>query len=150
MDNQGLLDGLHAGFFQRFWLIVGKSVIKEVKKIFKERKVPKILNRTNVNLIPKIHGLEVIGNYHPISICNTVHKLIPKIIVERLRLLLDKIISPVQSAFIPGRKGVDNMIILQETIHTISRKRGKVGYMTIKVDLEKAYNKLEWGFIRDT
>lgn len=150
MDNQGLLDGLHAGFFQRFWLIVGKSVIKEVKKIFKERKVPKILNRTNVTLIPKIHGPEVIGNYHPISICNTVHKLIPKIIVERLRLLLDKIISPVQSAFIPGRKGVDNMIILQETIHTISRKRGKVGYMTIKVDLEKAYNKLEWGFICDT
>ncbi|XP_065616028.1 uncharacterized protein LOC136061748 [Quercus suber] len=48
------------------------------------------------------------------------------------------------------QKGVDNAIIMQETIHTISKKRGKVGYMAIKVDLEKAYDKLEWGFIHDT
>lgn len=79
-----------------------------------------------------------------------VYKPIPKIIVARLRSLLGKIVSPVQSTFVPGRKGVDNAIIVLETIHTISRKRGKVWYMDIKVDLEKAYDKLEWGFIHDT
>lgn len=108
------------------------------------------MNRTNVTLIPKIQGPEVIGNYHPINLCNMVYKPIPKIIVARLRSLLGKIVSPVQSTFVPGRKGVDNTIIVQETIHTISRKRGKVWYMAIKVDLEKAYDKLEWGFIHDT
>ena len=50
---------------------------------------------------------------------------------------------PVQSAFVSGRKGVNNAIIVQEIIHTISKMKGKVGYMAIKVDLEKAYDKLE-------
>ena len=50
---------------------------------------------------------------------------------------------PVQSAFVSRRKGVNNAIIVQEIFHTISKKKGKVGYMAIKVDLEKAYDKLE-------
>ncbi|XP_050259191.1 uncharacterized protein LOC126704213 [Quercus robur] len=55
----------------------------------------------------------------------------------------------IKTAFVPGRKGIDNAIIIQEIIHTLSKKRGKVGYMAIKIDLEKAYDKLEWSFIRD-
>ena len=49
----------------------------------------------------------------------------------------------------PGRKSVDNAIIVQEIIHSLSKKRGKVGYIALKIDLEKAYDKLEWSFIRD-
>ena len=64
--------------------------------------------------------------------------------------MLDKLVSLVQSAFVLGRKGVDNAIIMQEIIHTISKKKGRVGYMTVKVDLEKAYDKLKWSFIRET
>ena len=47
-------DGLHAGFFQRFWLVVGKSVLEEVGKIFMERKMLEYLNRTHIALIPKV------------------------------------------------------------------------------------------------
>ena len=43
---------------------------------------------------------------------------------------------------------MDNAIIVQEIVHTLSKKKGKVVYMAIKVDLEKAYDKLEWSFIR--
>ena len=56
---------------------------------------------------------------------------------------MDKLISPVQAAFILGRKGIDNTIIVQEVIHSITKKRGEVGYMALKIDLEKAYDKLE-------
>ena len=48
-----------------------------------------------------------------------------------------------------GCKGIDNAIIVQELIHFINRKKGKLGYMAIKINLEKAYDKLEWSFIRD-
>ncbi|XP_075670193.1 uncharacterized protein LOC142639955 [Castanea sativa] len=110
-------NGLHAGFFQRFWLIVGDSVKAEVKR--------------------------------PISLCNTVYKIITKIIVARLRPILGELISLFQIAFVPGRRGTDNDIIVQELIHTISEKNGRVGYMVIKIDLEKGYDKLERSFIRD-
>ena len=76
-----------------------------------------------------------------------MYKIITKITVAKIRLMLDKIVSSVQSNFVPGRKGVNNAIIVQEIIHTISKKKGRKGYMAIKVDLEKAYYKLEWSFI---
>ena len=131
------LNGLHAGFFQRFWLVVGKSVLEEVGKI------SEYLNRTHIALIPKVQGPETLGNYCPISLSNIVYKVVTKIIVVRLRPFLDKLISPLQSAFVPRRKSVDNAIIVQEIIHSLSKKRGKLGYMALKIDLEKAYDKLE-------
>ena len=104
-------DGLHVGFFHRFWLIVGSSVSDEVKKVFVERRVPEYLNRTHITLIPKIKIPETLGNYTPISLCNTVYKIVTKIIVARLRTFLDKLISLFQIAFVPGRRGIDNAII---------------------------------------
>lgn len=64
-------------------------------------------------------------------------------IVARLKPLLDKLISLLQSAFVPGRRSVDNVIVVQELIHSISNKKGKVGFVAVKVDLEKTYDKLE-------
>lgn len=69
--------------------------------------------------------------------------------VARLRPFLDKLISPMQTTFVPKRKGIDNMIISQEIIHSLGKKRGRAGYMALKIDLEKAYDKLEWNFIKD-
>ena len=89
------------------------------------------------------------GNYKPISLCNIVYKIVTKVIVARLRPYLDKLISPLQVAFVPGRKGIDNAIIAQEVIHSINKKKGKVRYMALKIDLEKVYDKLEWSFIKD-
>ena len=89
------------------------------------------------------------GNYRPISLCNTVYKVLTKIIVAKLRPYLGKLISPLQTTFVLGRKGTDNVIIAQKLIHSLSKKKGKTGYMAIKIDLEKAYDKIEWSFIRE-
>ena len=138
-------NGLHAGFFQRFWLLVGDSVREEVENIFLTRKVIEYLNKTHIVLIPKIQGPESIGNYRPISLCNVVYK----IIVARPRPHLDSLISPYQAAFVPGRRGADNAIIVQELVLTISRMKGSIGAMAIKIDLEKVYDRIEWSFIRE-
>ena len=62
---------------------------------------------------------------------------------------MDKLVSPLQSTCVLGRKGLNNMIIVQELIHTMSLKKGNPGNMAIKIDLEKAYDRLEWHFICD-
>ena len=91
-------NGLHAGFFQKFWLLVGDSVRKEVEKVFIERKFLEYLNNTHIVLIPKIQGSEIIGNYRPISLCNSVYKIITMIIVARIRPHLDTLVSPLLSS----------------------------------------------------
>lgn len=138
------------GFFQRFWLLVEESVKKEVKQIFTSLTMPEYLNRTLITLIPKCSNPESISNYRPISLCNFVYKIVTKLIVARIRPMLSDLISPYQTAFVPGRKGVDNAVIVQKLIHSMSRKKGIGGLVAIKIDLEQAYDCLEWSFIRDT
>ena len=94
-----------------------------------------------------MQGPETIANYKPISLCNSVYKIITKIIVTRIRPHLERLISPYQAAFIPRRRGVDSFIIVQELIHSIGSTKGKNGLMAIKIDLEKSYDKIEWSFI---
>ena len=108
-------------------------MVEEVRKIFTAMEIAEELYRTHITFIPKIPGSETLNNYRPISLCNTVYKIVSKILVARLRPLLGKLISPLQFAFIPSRRGTDNAIIMQELIHTISGKKGR----------------LEWGFIRE-
>ena len=105
-------DGIHAGFYQRFWSMVGKSMVEEIKDTFMRKKIPYYLNRTLIALIPKIQGPETLGNYRLISLCNTVYKVITKIIVARIRPFLDKLVSSLQTAFVPRRKGIDNAIVV--------------------------------------
>ena len=100
-------DGLHMGFFQRFWLITGDSVRREVERAFTSTRVPDYLNKTLIILIPKMQGSETLGNDKPISLCNLVYKIITKVIVARIKPHLDNMISPYQVAFIPGRRGMD-------------------------------------------
>ena len=71
-----------------------------------------------------LKGPESLGNYRPISLCNMVYKIVTKIIVARLRSHLDKLVCPLQSAFVLGRRSVDNAIVVQDLIHTISNKKG--------------------------
>lgn len=75
--------------------------------------------------------------------------MISKILVARIRPHLDSLISPFQAAFISGRKRADNAIIVQELIHTMRITKGSKGTMAIKIDLEKAYDKIKWSFIRE-
>ena len=137
------------GFFQAYWQQVGTLVVNEVFKVFQSSTMPSHLNETLITLIPKHLGADCLAAFRPISLCNTVYKVVTKIIVKRLHPFLPKLISPLQTAFVPGRMGLDNMIITQEIIHTMKLKKGKMGFMAIKIDLEKVYDRLEWHFIRD-
>ena len=134
------VDGLHAGFYQQFWHEVGKSVSEVVMDVFVKRVVSEYLNDTLITLIPKCSSPETLNNYRPISLCNSIYKVISKIIVSRIRPFIGKLIAPVQTAFVPGRKVIDNVLISQELFFALDRKKSKEGYIAIKVDLEKAYD----------
>lgn len=75
-----------------------------------------------------------------------VCKIITKVIVNCIKHLLPLVVGPAQTSFVPGRHITNNIVIAQEVIHLMRRKKGKVGFMAIKVDLEKAYGRINWNF----
>lgn len=69
-------------------------------------------------------------------------------ITNRLKLILSHVISSSQCAFVPGRLITNNIFIAYEAVHAIQRRRrGHRGVMSIKLDMSKAYNRIEWKFL---
>lgn len=112
--------------------------------------MPEGVNDTLVALIPKVQSPENITQYIPISLCNITYKIITKVMVNKIKPILGDLISKEQSSFIPGRQIIDNILAYQEVLHTMRTKQGKKGIMVLKVDLEIAYDRLAWPFIRNT
>ena len=143
-------DGMPAVFFKKFWNTVGNQVTNEVLNVLRGGQIPEGWNNTMIVLIPKGANPEKMKDLRPISLCNVVYKLISKVITNRLKLILPEIISQNQSAFVPGRMISDNTIVAHELIHFLQRKRrGKKAYAAIKLDMSKAYDRVEWGFLHD-
>ncbi|GAU30599.1 hypothetical protein TSUD_392900 [Trifolium subterraneum] len=68
----------------------------------------------------------------------------------RLKMFLPTIISPNQSAFVPGRLITDNTLIANEIFHYLTQTTRKTGFVGIKNDMAKAYDRVEWGFLKAT
>jgi hypothetical protein len=140
-------DSLPPLFFKHYWSIVKPEVIIAVQKFFQSGRLLKPLNHTFITLIPKIDGASSMNQFRPIVLCNVVYKIISKILAFRLKTMLPKFISPWQGAFVPIRLIQDNSIIAFEVINAMKKSKGKLGYIALKMDMEKAYDRMEWSFL---
>ena len=111
----------------------------------KSRSILRALNSTFLTLIPKESGTEDPGKLKPIALCNVIYKIISKVIANCRKPLLPIIISLEQAEFVEGRKILDGIILVHETIHSL--KAMKTLGMLLKLDLSKAYDKLNWHFL---
>jgi hypothetical protein len=103
------------------------------------------VNVTHIALIPKKMNPCCVFDYRLISLCNVVYKLISKVLPNRMKRVLPHIISPTQSAFLPGHLITDNVLVTYEILHTVhSWMWSKTGYIGIKLDMSKAYDMVEW------
>lgn len=89
------------------------------------------------------------SEFRPISLCNVTYKIISKVLANRLKPILDSISLENQSAFVLGRLIIDNVLVAFEIMHYLKKKRDKKeGYMAVKLDMSKAYDHVEWVFIK--
>ncbi|KAH9685373.1 reverse transcriptase domain-containing protein [Citrus sinensis] len=144
-------DGLPAAFFQKHWQIVGEGLTKTCLHILNEQGTLDSLNYTFIALIPKVEKPRKVMEFIPISLCNVVYRIVAKAIANRLKPILNHIISPNQSAFIPNRLITDNVIIGYECLHKIRHSKGhRNGLVALKLDISKAYDRVEWNFLEQT
>ncbi|CAL1377152.1 unnamed protein product [Linum trigynum] len=132
-------------FFKAFWDIVCTSVVEAVISFFASSRMLGSFNHTWLTLIPKVDSVETMRQLRPISLYQFFYKVITKIMATRLASLLPEIVSEGQNGFIKDRQIIDNILIGHELMHYLKiKKQGKKGYMALKVDMEKAYDRVEW------
>lgn len=100
--------------------------------------------------MPKTVDAESIKQYRPISLCNVLYKVITKTVVIRLQQVMQILIKQNQSSFVPSLSISDNIIIAKEVVHTMKTTKSRVGCMAMKVDLEKAYDRIRGDFLKDS
>lgn len=88
------------------------------------------------------------ADLRPISLCNVLIRILSKVLSNRLKPCLASIISDRLNAFVGGRLLTDNALVAFEINHYMKRKaQGKYGVAGLKIDISKAYDRLEWSFI---
>jgi hypothetical protein len=123
-------------------------VIRGARQFFESRRMVDGVNITAIVLIPKKDNPELLKDFRPTSLCNVIYKVVSKCLVNRLRPLLQDMIAPTQSAFVPGRMITDNALIAFECLHAIhSGSNTCKKYDAYKLDLTKAYDRVEWCFL---
>lgn len=118
-------------------------------KFFNDDFFDSCINHTFIALIPKVKDPVNAYNFRHISLCNSIYKLVSKILANRLKQIMPVIISKNQSVFLLGRLITNNIITVYEALYFMkTRQKEREGSMVIKLDIFKAYDILEWSFLK--
>jgi hypothetical protein len=141
-------DGFPGEFYQTFW----DTIRADLMALFSSLHVGKLelfrLNFGEIILLPKMNEAERIQQYRPICLLNISFNFFTKVATIRLNTVADHVVRPSQTAFMQGRNILDGVVVLHEAVHELHLK--KLNWVILKLDFEKAYDKVKWSFLQQT
>ncbi|GLU01659.1 hypothetical protein SLE2022_189580 [Rubroshorea leprosula] len=138
-------DGFNFGFVKNVWELIKADVIRFLHEFHKNGKLVRGLNTSFIVLVPKVDNPQKIEEYRPISLIGVMYKILAKLLANRLKVALDGIVGEQQMAFIRGRQLMDGVVVANEVIDDVKKKRKET--FLFKIDFEKAYDKVSWVFL---
>lgn len=145
IDSSPGPDGWNSKFYQLHWQHLKNQLLEAIQESFNTGKILHELNHTFITLIPKVESPTMIEEFRPIACCNVLYKILSKVICNRLTKVLPDLISECQSAFIKGRHISENSLLAHELIRNFNKPGADK--MCLKIDLQKAYDKINRQFI---
>jgi hypothetical protein len=141
-------DGINAAFYKSAWSWIKDDIHTLVTNFYSTAHFDDDINKTFIALIPKKEQPIIPQDFRPISLCNVIYKIIAKSLGNRIKPHLPNAIDQAQATFIFDRHISSNVIITQEIIHSFNLKTWNHKAFLLKIDLAKAFDRLEWQFIQ--
>ncbi|XP_013739623.2 uncharacterized protein LOC106442489 [Brassica napus] len=139
-------DGFSSEFYKTAWSVIGEDFRVAVQSVFKMSFLPKGVNSTILALIPKKTKALEMRDYRPIACCNMIYKVVSKILANRLKVILPRIILANQSAFVKGRLFMENVLLASEIVKDY-HKDSISPRCAMKLDISKAFDSVQWYFL---
>ena len=118
LNNEGALgpDEIPVFFYKNCWDTLAPELMQLMDDFYAGRCQMERLNKVHIVLLPKTPGAKMIGEFRPIALSNSIYLIIAKVLANRLREVMDSLISPLQSAFISGRQMIDSIVTAEEIV----------------------------------
>ncbi|KAK1263132.1 hypothetical protein QJS04_geneDACA016228 [Acorus gramineus] len=141
------LGWLPCALFQRFWPLIHHDLIQAVHHFFKHGHLLKQISHSFIALVPKSASTESLDGYRPISLCNTLYKILTKIMASRLQEVLPQTVNVNQPTFIKGRSIHHNILLAHELVNYLNK--GGKSRACVKIDLRKAFDSVRCQFLQE-
>ena len=138
-------NGFTLAFWKNCWEFVKENILEMFKEFYEQNVFLKSLNNTFFVLLPKKGETEDLRDFRPISLLRGLYKLLAKVLANRLKKVIGKVVSPDQNVFVKGRQILDVSLIANEVID-VWQKMSEKG-LIYKLDIKKAYDSINWQFL---
>ena len=141
------IDGLPVKFYRVFWEDIKDILLNTYKNYFRKGLLTTSQRQGIINLIPKKDkDLTELKSWRPLSILNTDYKILKKVLANRLKVALPKLINADQTGYMSGRSCFENIRLISDMIEFCKIKNHPC--IILLVDFEKAFDSINWTFLK--